>query len=168
MKILICILLTFVATMPSAGLAVPRPTHDEVTNALSEASALFMRFEQVTDRINFGRWTTAYGVSQNAKQQLDYERSRIRELKPLLETLRASDNPSALGLLDILDEVHAVNLDAKAMSYEAIDPYDFHLAADLAEIPNTGVLVAAKIYLVLNKVLAAQQVELVVCRQRTH
>lgn len=165
MKTSACVLLTLALACPCLAQTGSYPTTQEVRDVLGKADSLFSRFEQVTDRINFGTWNTPYEVSQNAKHALDSERTSIRGLRPLLEALKISGSASASALVEILDEVHSVNSLAISLSFDSVGAADTYLAADLARTASQAIGVATSVKNVLLRYVAAQEGELAACRR---
>ena len=165
MKASVWVLLVLAVAPPCHAQTGSYPTTRELRDVLGRADALYSRFEQVTDRINFSRWSTSYEVSQNAKSALDSERPSIRGLRPLLGPLKTSGSASALVLVEALDEAHSVNSLAISLSFDSVGAADTYLAADLARTATEAVGVAASLKDVLSRYVAAQESELVACRQ---
>ena len=113
-KVILSVLL-LLSSMPLVAQTL-YPTKQEVLATLETTSHAFRRFEEVTDKINFGRWDAPYAVVDTHKESLDVTRKVIRDIRPTIADLKASETISTSSLFYVFRIVDNVNSSASLLA----------------------------------------------------
>lgn len=159
------ILFLLLCAGPLPGLAQAYPTKQEITTALKDVDYVFRRFEEVSDRINFGRWKVTYEFTDTARDMLQGARNEVRTTKTYIANIETSKEASSLALLQVYEAILGIAQTAGSLGNSAAEyGNDVMLAKDLINTATAANKTAASFRPILWKHLEAQERELMMCR----
>jgi hypothetical protein len=167
--VVLCAVLVFLSGVvvgrPKSAQVANRPSKQDLKLALKDVDYALRRFEEASNKINFARWNTSYGLVAASRDALDVIRNSAMNAKKLIERLENSEEVSSLSLLGILEAVSSAGDEAASLGQDVRQfTNDIALATELTNTATLGHEAATKFRPFLLQQIEAQEQELALCR----